>query len=93
MIKGKSNDCRLPAKHVNMQVRDHESVHVYEYLSTQVHVPLISRSSQHSSTIVNVFKHKKVLLHDHFSLQANKHFIIKVCAHVRGYQTSEYQCK
>ena len=90
--QSKSNVSRLPTKHVNIQACDYESIHAYEHLSIQVHIPLISQPSQHSSTIVNTFEHKNLLLHDHFSLRANRHFIIQVCVHVYGYQTCEYQC-
>ena len=70
----------------------HGSIHAYKHLSNQVHILLISQSPQHSSTIVNAFKGMNVLLHDHFSLRANRHFITQLCAHVYGYQTCEYQC-
>ena len=69
-------------KHVNIQACDYESIHAYEHLSTQIHIPLISQPSQQSNTIVNTFKHKNVLLHDHFSLWTNRHFSFSKYVHM-----------
>ena len=75
-----------------MQECDRDSIQVYEHLSTQVYIPLISQSTLHSSTIVNAFERMNAQLHDHLSLQAYRHIIIQVCAYVYEYQTYEYQC-
>ena len=78
--------------HFSLQTCDHKSIDAYEHLSTQVHISLLSQSPQQSSTIINAFECTKILLHNHFSLWPNIYFVIKVCAHVCGYQTCEYQC-
>ena len=64
----------------------------YEHFSFQVHIPLTAKLPQHSSTVLKVFEHTNVQLHDHLSLQGYRHIIIQVCVYMYGYQTSEYQC-
>ena len=41
--------------------------HAYKHLSTQIHLSLISQSSQHSRKIINAFECTDFLLHNHFN--------------------------
>ena len=50
-LKNKSYD-GVTLNYVSIQACDHDSIQAYEYLSTWVHIPLISQCPQHSSTIV-----------------------------------------
>ena len=68
---------------------DHVSIWAFFF---QVHIPFTTKLPQHSSTILKVFEHTNVQLHDRLRLQGYRHIIIQVCVYMYGYQTNEYQC-
>ena len=99
IFKASSNVSMLLTKHENIQAFDHESkqechceiIQADEHLSAQVHIPLISQSPQHTSTIIKVIESTYVRQHDDLCLQDYRHFTIIVCALMCGYQMCEYR--
>ena len=53
-----------------------------EHLSIQVHMPFIAQSPQYLRTNTKACECMNVQLHDPLILQAYRHIIIQVCAHV-----------